>query len=188
MGVGVELRLRRLDDRCGGARRWGLGDEAGVVIIRVIVVSGHVRAGANVGAMGGVGGEGDDAFGGLFLLEDGCAVAADGLTVGGMGFFLGELHVADGALGLGGEEERLLGRFSVLPAVGAEVIAVFVLGMAGLADIDAADETDLGEAGGYGDQRAAVVALALAAEEIFRDLGRFPAARTADAEGQRGTF
>jgi len=59
--------------------------------------------------------------------------------------------------------------------------------VADVGDIDAADEADFAEARGDGDQGAAVVALALAAELIFGDLGRLAAAGTADAEKQVGS-
>jgi len=136
--------------------------------------------------MRSLGSEGNCPFGGLFFLEDGGAFAADGAGHGVAGLLAGELDVADRALELGGGEEGLSGGFATLIAVGADVVAVLVLGVADVGDIDAADEADFVQARGDGDQGAAIVALALAAELIFGNLGRLAATGTADAERHSG--
>ena len=92
--------------------------------------------------------------------------------------------MADGAFELARGEKQLLGGFSIGETIGAEIIAVLILGVADVRDIDTADEAELAQAGGDGDERAAIVALALAAEMLFGDLGRLAAAGTADAERQ----
>jgi hypothetical protein len=71
-----------------------------------------------------------------------------------------------------------------LTAIGAEVVVVLVFGVADVGHIDTTDEADLAQTRGDGDKGAAIVALALAAELIFGDLGRLAATGTANAEGQ----
>ena len=130
-----------------------------------------------------IGSERNDPFSGVFFLKNCRALAADRAGHCAGALFAWELNVADGAFELGRSEERLLGRFASGEAVGAKVIAVFVLSVADVRDIDAADKAKLAQAGGDGDERAAIVALALAAEMLFGDLGRLAAAGTANAEG-----
>ena len=93
--------------------------------------------------------------------------------------------MADGTFQLDREKQGLLGGFSAREAVGAKIIAVLVLGVTDVRDIDAADEADFAQTGGDGDQCTAIVALALAAELVFGDLGRLAAAGTTDAEKQK---
>ena len=78
----------------------------------------------------------------------------------------------------------MLGGVAIREAIGTQIVALFVLGVAEIRDIDAADEAELAQTGGDGDQRAAIVALALAAKMLFGDLGRLAATGTADTEGQ----
>ena len=92
--------------------------------------------------------------------------------------------MADGTFELGRGEEQLLGGFSIGETTGAEVVAVLVFGVADVRDIDAADEAEFAQAGGDGDERPAIVALALAAKMLLGDLGRLAAPGTADAEWQ----
>jgi hypothetical protein len=92
--------------------------------------------------------------------------------------------VADGTLDPGGRQGRWFVGLAIRIAIGAKVVVVLVLGVADVGDIDAADEADFAEARGDGDEGAAIVALALAAELIFGDLGRLAATGTANAEGQ----